>query len=65
MTKANIFTSHLTKHADHPDSLELMDILISILTAIDPTAMFDLAPERGLSIIFTDGSRATIHGDEI
>ena len=65
MTKAKTFTARLNDYAKaHHDSLDQVDLFITMLAAVDPTAMFDLTPVRGLTIVFDDGSRATLFGTE-
>ena len=66
MTKASLFGDRLRNLIPlSDDSLDQMDMLMTILNIIDPEAMFDLETKHGLMIIFTDGSRATVFGMEL
>jgi hypothetical protein len=63
-TKAKTFITRMKEYAIPSDSLEQMDLLVSVIDLIDPSAIFDLETARGLIVLFTDGSKANVLGED-
>jgi hypothetical protein len=63
-TNAKTFISRLKEYTLPSDSLDQMELFISIIDKIDPSAIFDLETARGLIVLFTDGSKANVLGED-
>ena len=63
MTKAKLFTATFNRMMENIKEINVAEIFVAAVDDIDPEAMFDLRG-RDLSVVFSDGSIAHVHGSQ-